>query len=323
MKKVIRIPLSVALILGFSAPAFAAFSDVSRSHPYAGAIAHVQAEGIVSGYPDGTFRPDQNVNRAEFTKIVIGATFTERALGFCDPNHIYDYSDVDSGVWYAKHLCLAVQHNIVSGYSDGTFRPEVGINAAEAAKIIASTDILDAGGHQVGTLPIVIGGAWYEQYMIYLADRNALPASVQYPEQSITRGELAEMIYKLSLARSHAQTPINDNASASSQTPFVASVTQYVPYVDGVIGNGQTAVLYFYAPWCPYCRANDARLEDWFAQGLPDFAVYKVDYDTAAALKGRYGVAVQDTFIKIDGKGDILGSISLPSEATLQAFLGV
>lgn len=51
------------------------FSDVPFNHLNAETIDYVQANGIVSGYPDGTFRPDQTINRAEFVKIITIATF--------------------------------------------------------------------------------------------------------------------------------------------------------------------------------------------------------------------------------------------------------
>ncbi|MEK7563157.1 MAG: S-layer homology domain-containing protein, partial [Patescibacteria group bacterium] len=59
--------------------ALAAFSDVSSTHPNAEAIAYVKAEGIVSGYPDGTYRPNQTINRAEFVKFVTGTQFNDAA----------------------------------------------------------------------------------------------------------------------------------------------------------------------------------------------------------------------------------------------------
>lgn len=339
MKRTVRIPLSAALILGFAAPALAAFSDVSRSHPYAEAIAYVQAEGIVSGYSDGSYRPDQTVNRAEFVKIVVGSVENMDTL---EASGKPLFSDVQGDEWYAPYLEKAVQEKIINGYGftdamvelygeedrlRAAFLPSEPINFAEASKILViamqvEQKATDAQGNWWDT-QYNGEGAWWAQYANALLRENALPHD-WVPERHITRGELAEMIYRLAIARGETQA-VQADTTVQTISAFSegASTAQYVAYEESALAHEQTVVLYFYAPWCPYCRANDARLEEWFAQGLLDFTVYKVDYDTAADLKGRFGVAVQDTFVKIDAQGEILDSISLPSETTLKAFLGV
>jgi len=175
------------------------FSDVS-GHPYEEAINALYDRGVVRGYDDGTYRPDAPINRAEFVKIVITSKFTPRALGFCDPNVIYDFADASRTEWYAKPLCLAVQHKIASGYPDGTFRPEQTVNVAEAAKIVANTDILSVAGHPVRTLPPYTGGEWYGRFVDYINRRRAMPESAFPFDKTLTRGEMAEMMNSLYLA---------------------------------------------------------------------------------------------------------------------------
>lgn len=181
------------------------FTDVPSTHLHAEAIAYVKAKGIVDGYPDGTFRPNHTINRAEFTKIVIGSNFTERALQFCAD---FGFSDTSRTAWYASFICLAAQHHIIDGYPDGSFHPEASINFVEAAKIIATVDnfyingvyyndVL-ANGVRVG-LPLPEGrtGSWFEPYVLYLAEKNAIPVSIDIWDHQITRGEMAEIIYRL------------------------------------------------------------------------------------------------------------------------------
>lgn len=96
----------------------------------------------------------------------------------------------------------------------------------------------------------------------------------------------------------------------------------YAAYHDGVIGNGQTSVLFFHAAWCPVCKSADTKLRAWFADPANAFLpVYKVDYDAAAELKRRYGVTYQHTFIKIDGQGNMLSREEGPSDSELRALL--
>lgn len=96
---------------------------------------------------------------------------------------------------------------------------------------------------------------------------------------------------------------------------------QYTAYTDGVIGNGEPAVLFFYATWCPACQANDARLQEWYgAEQLP-VTTYKIDYDNSSDLKSRYGVVQQDTFVRIDGNGDAQQTTSFPDETSLRDII--
>ncbi|KKW37523.1 hypothetical protein A2454_06150 [Candidatus Peribacteria bacterium RIFOXYC2_FULL_55_14] len=96
------------------------------------------AEGIVEGYEDGTFRPDDPVNRAEALKILLKATELE-ALE--EPFEQREFSDVPGGAWFAPYVKRLVEYAIVEGYEDGTFRPEQQITRTEASKILLLTMI--------------------------------------------------------------------------------------------------------------------------------------------------------------------------------------
>ena len=71
MKKISRLPFFVAAFLLFSQASYAVFSDVSSDSQYYEAIEYLQENGIVEGYADGSFRPNQEVNRAEALKIIL------------------------------------------------------------------------------------------------------------------------------------------------------------------------------------------------------------------------------------------------------------
>lgn len=96
----------------------------------------------------------------------------------------------------------------------------------------------------------------------------------------------------------------------------------YSSYVDGVIGNGMESVLFFHAAWCPYCIANDMRLQNWYGSDAFPRSTYKIDYDTADELKKLFNVTNQDTFILIDGNGNELKRVTFPSESALRELLG-
>ena len=87
---------------------------------------------LVQGYPDGTFRPDQPITRAEFLVMLVkalGLKGGEAALPFTDRDKI--------GPWAREAVAIAVQEGIVTGYADGTFRPDAYITRAEMAVMIA------------------------------------------------------------------------------------------------------------------------------------------------------------------------------------------
>lgn len=110
-------------------------------------------------------------------------------------------------------------------------------------------------------------------------------------------------------------------APVAEQAP-TAVATSYSAYSDGVIGNGKESVLFFHAAWCPKCQSNDAKLSAWYEGNTFGRSIYKIDFDSATALRGKYGVTGQDTFILIDGAGNEISRARFPSEAALKEMLG-
>ncbi len=89
--------------------------------------------GIVEGYPDGTFRPDAPVNRAEALKILFLASSLQ---AFDDQDYSGRFSDVADADWFASYVNDAVGYAFIEGYPNGTFRPAQAITRAEAGKIV-------------------------------------------------------------------------------------------------------------------------------------------------------------------------------------------
>ncbi len=168
------------------------FSDVPPNFPYAQAITNLASNGVISGYSDGTFRPENPINRAEFTKIVTLYKFGADMVEKCG-SHM-QFSDLLFDAWYGKYICRAKDAHLIDGYPDGTFRPAQNINFSEAAKIIALTATLNAGDP---ILPSDDGGPWYSRYVRFLSEAHAIPTSIKSLDQVITRGEMAEMIWRL------------------------------------------------------------------------------------------------------------------------------
>lgn len=186
----------------------ASFTDVSADHANAAAIAYVRAKGIVRGYDDGTYRPDRFINRAEFTKILIEA---QSGLGVQALCKIAPFHDSDTGAWYAPYLQAARCTGIAGGYSDGTFRPAASINVAEAAKIIVKATGVEA----TTTIPACEGACpWYEGYVRMLEAHGAIPTSIASLDSLLTRGEMAEMLYRLTTGNADKPSHTYDGLAA-------------------------------------------------------------------------------------------------------------
>ncbi len=107
------------------------FADIA-GHWAANYIELAATKGIVNGYPDGMFKPNNSITRAEFTIMLIGALkpdITGEALVFNDAEHI--------GEWAKQSVGQAVGLGIITGYADGNFRPGAQISRAEMAVMIA------------------------------------------------------------------------------------------------------------------------------------------------------------------------------------------
>lgn len=97
-----------------------------------------------------------------------------------------------------------------------------------------------------------------------------------------------------------AQTPV-------AQTPAPEQPGVYTTYAESKLSStAGTKLLFFHAPWCPQCRDTEKSINDG---GLPSgVTVFKVDYDSNQALRQKYGVTLQTTFVKIDDSGNKVAS---------------
>jgi len=84
---------------------------------------------------------------------------------------------------------------------------------------------------------------------------------------------------------------------------------------------GKKVVLFFYAPWCPYCRAADAVFKANGGEIPAGVTVLKTDYDSEKELKAKYGVTYQHTFVEIDNNGNQVAKWVSGDTAALKANL--
>lgn len=168
------------------------FSDLNSTHKNYSAIQSLAEKGIVEGYDDGKFKPEQKINRAEFLKIVIESAFAEDQIANCIeyntlPNWTYAFfPDVKLYTWYSNYICTAKMQGFIKGYPDGQFKPSNEINYVEALKIIFATN------HDSGVINTK-GEEWYSPYTEAVqSDGTDIEVALDH---KLTRGEMAQLIH--------------------------------------------------------------------------------------------------------------------------------
>jgi len=173
------------------------FADVSEAHRYAEAIAYLKEEGIIEGYANGTFRPEQSINRVEILKMLLLGFDYEVSEDFT----MLDFSDLDDEAWYLPYLNYAVNLGIVQGHPNGTYLPSHSLNRAEFLKILFNTYGIILTDYPITDLYPDTGiDAWYATYVQYAKDNNLMDTDLEgnfNPGNEVTRGEVGETIYRL------------------------------------------------------------------------------------------------------------------------------
>ena len=118
-----------ALLLDKNVTITKTFSDVEDDAWYATAVNTMASLGMLEGYPDGTFRPDAPITRAEFAAIALAFAY-DPASASCS------YTDVSANAWYYTYVAQATTYGWIGGYPDGSFRPNNSITRAEVAVIV-------------------------------------------------------------------------------------------------------------------------------------------------------------------------------------------
>lgn len=210
--------LALPIAVGAAVMTDTGFTDVSATNPNYNAIMYLKSHGVISGYPDGSFKPDQTVNRAEALKIILlGSGETVAASVDLEP-----FRDVPRAEWYSTYVAKAKELGVVSGYADGTFKPSQTVNLVENLKILLLTKKIDVSTLTVSTDPYAdtSSSEWYAPYVQYSKDKNLIDADAKnmvYPAQGMTRGKLAETMYRLMYMKEMGLDKYEENTQGPTQ----------------------------------------------------------------------------------------------------------
>lgn len=162
----------------------AAFSDVAANAPYADAVAYVSQRGIIEGYSDGQFKPNNTLTRGQISVMIC------RMLGESEnlPVNGALFSDMPASVWCNGHVTKAVSLNIINGFADGTFRPNSIVSYNQAiAMLLRAFGLREEAEHAGG----------YPNGYLTVANRYHLLDGVDFQSKNggIKRYETAVIIY--------------------------------------------------------------------------------------------------------------------------------
>lgn len=170
------------------------FADVNKEHENAYAIAYLKSRGVIRGYQDDTFKPDELINRAEFLKLI-------STVYHVYPHHLrYNncFDDVHNE-WFAPYVCFAKEKEWVQGAEDNLFYPDRNIKGSEALKILTvALDVDDISLHGAAE---DVGDPWYASYLSLAEKREWLDlkedSSWFNPESELTRASVSELLFRM------------------------------------------------------------------------------------------------------------------------------
>ena len=225
--------MSVAGVSQAATVAGAPFTDVTASTSYAGAINALAATGVLNGYGNGQFLPENPLTRAEFTKIVVdlaGKGGLAASLANNQPRFT-DGASVPTWAW--GYVDAAVAMGIIKGYPDGSY--EAGNNVTHAEAIAMLTRLLGDDWS--------VTGAWPDDYMLAGYNLGIVAGLSNVTANTpILRDEMAQMAYNAAFAAKYASSADTLSAGGGLYGENAASGTFPAAYTGDVTAVNSTDI---------------------------------------------------------------------------------
>lgn len=188
------------------------FPDLKVGSQFYIGTKYLKDTGLIQGYPDGTYKPLQLVNRAEALKVLNNAfefqsmSNNERpivnAQSIADAEQKFSgclFPDLDKQAWYFSYVCTAFNNKVIAGYPDGTFKPEQNINRAEALKMLVLQSGLSTQTPTAENFDDVAVSDWFNDYARIANQKSFIVEDRSgnlTPALKMNRGEFGMMIYR-------------------------------------------------------------------------------------------------------------------------------
>jgi len=187
MKKIVSLCLTVLiLVMSISAGVNAQFNDVPNNASYSGALNRMAELGILTGYGDGSFKPDAYVTREQFARILIVAAGLDGLAS--NMKGISLYNDVEPNSWSCGYINVAVNKGYMNVYSDFTFRPK---------EYVLFGDVCTALVKLLGYTDKDVSGAAPWSYINKAKELGMLPGIGLTYDKAVQRWVLAVMLDQL------------------------------------------------------------------------------------------------------------------------------
>lgn len=170
------------------------FTDINTSDPGRNAVLNLYYRGIIGGYPDGSFKPDNHVTRAEFSKMLLLTADYEVQDAL-----MTSFSDVSQEFWGRKFIMTLASKDILKGKGDGKFDPNGQIKMGEVLAVLTRTfELYEGDGKYLYTL----GNHWSNAYFLKaVEDGIVLPIDSYYrdydAEMPATREQCAVLLSRV------------------------------------------------------------------------------------------------------------------------------
>lgn len=169
------------------------FSDVPTTQTYHSGIEFLAAQGIIGGYPDGTYKPKNTLNRAEMMKIIIEARIDKSNATALQQLNAFStakcFSDVKPNQWFTKYICYAQSQGWVKGYDNGkNFRPTQTVSFVEALKITLKAFNITFEEEK---------DIWYRQMVKKAGEKNLIPFTIKSFHAGLQRDQMADLVTRI------------------------------------------------------------------------------------------------------------------------------
>ena len=174
-----------------------AFKDITPAFSNYIFINYLKKVGLISGFSDGTFRPQAGLTRAEVATVLVkAATVLVKAAKLQTETAETGFKDVSTKHWAAKNIAAAKKAGLINGYPNGTFRPEAMVTRAEGITLVLKLSKQVDSGVSLPTLTDVSGKHWAARSiatglsaeMVSLsADNKRFLPNIKFDRSSLTR----------------------------------------------------------------------------------------------------------------------------------------
>lgn len=197
----------VTVFLALSLLVFASsFPDVAEDHENFTAIEYLDEKGVINGYANGTFKPENKVTRAEAAKMIVEA-FSIKHEG----NYEEVFGDAKNGEWFFEYVMALKEVGIVNGYEDGNFKPHDSVTLAETLKMVLMAAKINLPVNVSGKVFLdVENDIWYAPHALHAKNYNIVMPGDDgklNANEAMSRANFAEILYRVLFVNENGGNP--------------------------------------------------------------------------------------------------------------------